>query len=294
MKKFLFVLFVFICETFSVNAKEYRLNIKEENETLEPVVLKKKVASRGSFELMEPVKLINPLHKQLGLEAGGPKYTSFKSVKKNVEVAKPLVVVEEKKEDVKVVDVVEKPVDKTLEVKVVEEKKEDKKELVELSQTDKNIDEAKKLLAVAEKLANSVIEENLDDAPVKTENNKIVEPKFEKAVNDISVLNMDAVKKPEFVLTFAKDSENLKKVDEKKLLGMVPMLVANPDMTLKVVSYYSASGNRNLAFSRLLNTRKILLEKEVPTSQIMIMVLEDEEKNNPKKDTIEVFLISAV
>lgn len=290
MKKFLFILIAFICETFSVKAGEYKLNIKEEKETLEPVILKRKVVAKNNFELMEPVKLVNPLHKNLGLEAGGPKYTKLNN--KNIEEVKPLIPSVEKKEDVKVVevvDIVEKPTE--TQVNIIEKKEEnvsdvksfeDKKEVVEVSQTDKNIDEAKKLLAVAEQLANSVIEDKFEDVPAKTTNNEVVKK------------DVDADKKPKFVLNFAKNSENVKKSDEKKLLGVVPMVIANPDITMKIISYYSTSGSRNLAFSRLLNARKILLEKDVPTSQIMIMVLEDEEKNNTKEDTIEVFLISAV
>lgn len=290
MKKFLFVLIAFICETFSVKAGEYKLNIKEEKETLEPVILKRKVVAKNNFELMEPVKLVNPLHKNLGLEAGGPKYTKLNN--KNIEEVKPLIPSVEKKEDVKVVevvDIVEKPTE--TQVNIIEKKEEnvsdvksfeDKKEVVEVSQTDKNIDEAKKLLAVAEQLANSVIEDTFEDVPAKTTNNEVVKK------------DVEADKKPKFVLNFAKNSENVKKSDEKKLLGVVPMVIANPDITMKIISYYSTSGSRNLAFSRLLNARKILLEKDVPTSQIMIMVLEDEEKNNTKEDTIEVFLISAV
>ncbi len=290
MKKFLFILIAFICETFSVKAGEYKLNIKEEKETLEPVILKRKVVAKNNFELMEPVKLVNPLHKNLGLEAGGPKYTKLNN--KNIEEVKPLIPSVEKKEDVKVVevvDIVEKPTE--TQVNIIEKKEEnvsdvksfeDKKEVVEVSQTDKNIDEAKKLLAVAEQLANSVIEDTFEDVPAKTTNNEVVKK------------DVEADKKPKFVLNFAKNSENVKKSDEKKLLGVVPMVIANPDITMKIISYYSTSGSRNLAFSRLLNARKILLEKDVPTSQIMIMVLEDEEKNNTKEDTIEVFLISAV
>lgn len=290
MKKILFILIAFICETFSVKAGEYKLNIKEEKETLEPVILKRKVVAKNNFELMEPVKLVNPLHKNLGLEAGGPKYTKLNN--KNIEEVKPLIPSVEKKEDVKVVevvDIVEKPTE--TQVNIIEKKEEnvsdvksfeDKKEVVEVSQTDKNIDEAKKLLAVAEQLANSVIEDTFEDVPAKTTNNEVVKK------------DVEADKKPKFVLNFAKNSENVKKSDEKKLLGVVPMVIANPDITMKIISYYSTSGSRNLAFSRLLNARKILLEKDVPTSQIMIMVLEDEEKNNTKEDTIEVFLISAV
>ena len=140
----------------------------------------------------------------------------------------------------------------------------------------KNIDEAKKLLRVAEKLANSVAE----DDEVVIEKKEVVKPVI-----------ATSSEKPSFIIKFAKDAEELKKSDEKKIADMIPAIKANSDVTVKIISYYSANSGRNIAFSRLLNARKVLLEKDVPTSQIMIMVLEDEEKNAPKSDTLEVFFV---
>ena len=151
------------------------------------------------------------------------------------------------------------------------------KEEPEQSQTDKNIEEAKKLLQAAEKIANSVIEE---EEPAVIEVKKEVKPAIET--------NSE---KPKFVFKFKGQEEDLKKTDEKKIAGIIPAVKANEDVIVKIISYYSANSDRNIAFSRLLNARKVLLEKDVPTSQIMIMVLEDEEANTPKADTVEVFVV---
>jgi hypothetical protein len=49
--------------------------------------------------------------------------------------------------------------------------------------------------------------------------------------------------------------------------------------TLKLVSYYDGA-NRNVAFARLLNMRKALLDGGVPASRMMILVEESAKKNN--------------
>ena len=69
-------------------------------------------------------------------------------------------------------------------------------------------------------------------------------------------------------------------MDIKKVEGIANNLLGNNDVNVKIISYYSTLDDRNIAFSRLLNVRKILLEKNVPTSQIMIMVLEDKTKSD--------------
>lgn len=272
MKKILLFLSAIVSSVSPVFAKD----VKNSNKRL-------------NFELMEPVKLKNPRFKNLGLEAGGPKYTVYKK-------SSPKVIVEEVIEPVEPVVV---PVKEEVEVKVVEqpvvkeenpvvnipEEPEMKKEIFvpeekiseENSQTDKNIDEAKKLLRVAERLANSVIEE---DEPA------VITPKEE-----VKPVIKTSTEKPSFVIKFVGNAEELKKSDEKKIADMIPAVKANADVTVKIISYYSEKTGRNIAFSRLLNARKILLEKDVPTSQIMIMVLEDEDVNASKADTLEVFFV---
>ncbi len=278
MKKFLLFLTAVLSSSLSVAAKENKNSNK-----------------RLNFELMTPVKLKNPQNLNWGLKAGGPKYTLYKKVspvviKKEVKVEPVVIEPVSVKEEVIIAPVVEeKIVDVKQESPVVnipenpEEKKENapivKEDVVEQSQTDKNIDEAKKLLKVAERLANSVIEE---------EEPAVITPK--KVEEKKPVIATDS-EKPKFVIKFAKNAEDLKKSDEKKIANMIPALKANSDVIVKIISYYSETSGRNLAFSRLLNARKILLEKDVPTSQIIIMVLEDEENNTPKDNTVEVFFV---
>ncbi len=278
MKKFILFLSAILSSSVSVMAGENKNSNK-----------------RLNFELMTPVKLKNPQNLNWGLEAGGPKYTLYKKVspvviKKEVKVEPVVIEPVSVKEEVIIAPVVEeKIVDVKQESPVVnipenpEEKKEEapivKEDVVEQSQTDKNIDEAKKLLKVAERLANSVIEE---------EEPAVITPK--KVEEKKPVIATDS-EKPKFVIKFAKNAEDLKKSDEKKIANMIPALKANSDVIVKIISYYSETSGRNLAFSRLLNARKILLEKDVPTSQIIIMVLEDEENNTPKDNTVEVFFV---
>ncbi len=290
MKKFLLFLTAVLSSSLSVAAKENKNSNK-----------------RLNFELMTPVKLKNPMSLNWGLEAGGPKYTIYKKVSPiviNEEVVVEPVVVAPVKEEVKVetatsviVEDKKDEVIKTEEKPIVEverknpvidipenpsEKKEDAPVVLEdttPSQTDKNIEEAKKLLKVAEKLANSVIEEA---EPA------VITPKKEEVKKPTIETNSE---KPKFIIKFAEKAEELKKSDEKKIVNMIPALKANSDVIVKIISYYSETSGRNLAFSRLLNARKVLLEKDVPTSQIMIMVLEDEESNTPKDNTVEVFLV---
>ena len=284
MKKFLLFLGAVISSISPVMAKENKNSSK-----------------RLNFTLIEPVRLKNPLNKNLGLEAGGPKYTVYKKAEPKVIVEqkvieKPVIVPVEEKivEEVKVTEqpvVVEKPVEAEKPAVVeqnpvvnIPEDPEMKKEIFvpkekieeENSKTDKNIDEAKKLLQVAEKLANSVIEEG---EPA------VITPKKEE-----KPFIATSAERPSFIIKFKANAEELKKSDEKKIADMIPALKANTDVTAKIISYYSEKSGRNIAFSRLLNARKILLEKDVPTSQIMIMVLEDE-TNASKADTLEVFFV---
>ncbi len=275
MKKFILFLSAVVSSTLPVFAKENKNSSK-----------------RFNFELMEPVRLKNPRNTNWGLEAGGPKYAVYKKVA-------PIVI----KEDVVVEPVIITPAPVKEEALIIEEKpvisvkqenpivnipensselKEDapvvEKEQKELSQTDKNIEEAKKLLTVAEKLANSVIEE---------EEPAVITPKEEVKKTSVVV----DTEKPKFTIKFAKNAEELKKSDEKKIVDLIPSVKANEDVIVKIISYYSSNSGRNIAFSRLLNARKILLEKDVPTSQIMIMVLEDEDQNTPKDNTLELFIV---
>ena len=220
---------------------------------------------------MSSVSLKNPENVNLGLEAGGPKFTVFKLSPKTVVqeniIIEPVVV--QKKTVVEKAEVVKPVAQKNEGVKPVDVDVADKN-VVDETLVNKNIDEAKKLLNVAEKLANSVIKDE------KNEVKKVV-----------SVVDEE---KPNFIIKFSKDVENLKLADEKKFLNIVEDLKKNTDAMVKIVSYYSEYSGRNVAFSRLLNARKVLLEKDIPTSQIMIMVLEDETKNSVKTDTVEVFV----
>ena len=270
MKIFLF--FVAVVLNFSpVFAKQYRFNIPEEKND-EVIELKKINRNKvGDFGLMEPVNLKNPEKVSLGLEAGGPKFTVYKNVQS-------VIITEENISVQPVVDVVKVSENSTMNISndnknVEENKNTSKNKLVEEAVVNKNIDEAKKLLNAAEKIANSV-EKYEDKNSVKAE----------KKV-------MKRIEKPSLIIKFNKGEEDLKKSDEKKIVGMIKGIKENPDTTVKIISYYSDATERNLAFSRLLNTRKILLEKDVPTSQIMIMVLEDEEKSSPKADIIELFFV---
>ena len=273
MKKFILFLSAILSSTLPVLAKENKNSSK-----------------RLNFELMEPVKLKNPLSLNWGLEAGGPKHTVYKKVstvvvKEDVvvdpvivapiPVEEKTVVIEEKpvvdvKSENPVVNIPEAPSDLKEDAPIV-------KEEAEQSQTDKNIEEAKKLLRAAEKIANSVIEDD--------------EEKSVTSKNEVKPVIVTDSEKPKFVFKFKGKEEELKKYDEKKIAGIIPAVKANEDVIVKIISYYSADSGRNIAFSRLLNARKVLLEKDVPTSQIMIMVLEDEEENTPKADTVELFVV---
>ncbi len=252
--------------------------VEEENVVIVPVVSETVVTPVKEEKVVEikpePVSEVKPVEKKKEVVSEEKTVTEDKKEVPSV------------KEEVKENPVVNIPAE-SLELKekapVVEEKKE------EISQTDKNIDEAKKLLQVAERLANSVIEEN-EESKVTPSKEKVEEVKKEVKVEKKVPVVTDA-EHPRFVMKFVSTAENLKKADEKKMADLVPALKSNEDVTVKIISYYSSKSGRNVAFSRLLNARSVLLEKDVPTSQIMIMVLEDEDANTPKADTVEVFVV---
>ena len=308
MKKFLLLSLLFIESISPCFARDFKLNVRDDAN--DDVVLLKQKKVRGDFELMEPVFLKNPSKVRYGFDAGAPKryvpVVSKPVVKtKKVDVAdvKPVVlpampetIPVQVKEEVKPVEaVVAEPVILPMpeenrksvveDVKIEPENREnviaDIKKEQEPSQTDKNIDEAKKLLQAAEKLANSVIDDEEKESKVEAK----------KVKKDIEAVVETKKSMPaKFAIKFKKDVEELSKADEKKLEALVDDVKNNSESMLKIVSYYSAIDERNVAFSRLLNARKVLLERDVPTSQIMIMVLEDDDKVSPKADTIEVFL----
>lgn len=306
MKKFLLLSVLFVESISPCFARDFKLNVRDDANG--DVVLLKQKKVRGDFELMEPVFLKNPSKVRYGFDAGAPKrYVPVvskpvvKTKKVDVSDVKPVVLPampENKvqvKEEVKPVEpVVAEPVILPMpeenrkpvvdDVKIEPENREnviaDIKKEQEPSQTDKNIDEAKKLLQAAERLANSVIDDEEKEAKVEAKEVK----------KDIEVVVETKKAMPaKFAIKFKKDVEELSKVDEKKLEALVDDVKNNSESMLKIVSYYSAIDERNVAFSRLLNARKVLLERDVPTSQIMIMVLEDDDKVSPKADTIEVF-----
>lgn len=308
MKKFLLLSVLFVESISPCFARDFKLNVRDDAN--DDVVLLKQKKVRGDFELMEPVFLKNPSKVRYGFDAGAPKrYVPVvskpvvKTKKVDVSDVKPVVLPAmpetmpvQVKEEVKPVEaVVAEPVILPMpeenrkpvveDVKIEPENREnviaDIKKEQEPSQTDKNIDEAKKLLQAAEKLANSVIDDEEKEAKVEAK----------KVKKDIEAVVETKKSMPaKFAIKFKKDVEELSKADEKKLEALVDDVKNNSESMLKIVSYYSAIDERNVAFSRLLNARKVLLERDVPTSQIMIMVLEDDDKVSPKADTIEVFL----
>lgn len=307
MKKFLLLSVLFVESISPCFARDFKLNVRDDAN--DDVVLLKQKKVRGDFELMEPVFLKNPSKVRYGFDAGAPKrYVPVvskpvvKTKKVDVSDVKPVVLPAmpetmpvQVKEDVKPVEaVVAEPVILPMpeenrkpvvdDVKIEPENREnviaDIKKEQEPSQTDKNIDEAKKLLQAAEKLANSVIDDEEKESKVEA---KEVKKDIESVVETKKAMSA------KFAIKFKKDVEELSKADEKKLEALVDDVKNNSESMLKIVSYYSAIDGRNVAFSRLLNARKVLLERDVPTSQIMIMVLEDDDKVSPKADTIEVF-----
>lgn len=307
MKKFLLLSVLFVESISPCFARDFKLNVRDDAN--DDVVLLKQKKVRGDFELMEPVFLKNPSKVRYGFDAGAPKrYMPIvskpvvKTKKVDVSDVKPVVLPAmpetmpvQVKEDVKPVEaVVAEPVILPMpeenrkpvvdDVKIEPENREnviaDIKKEQEPSQTDKNIDEAKKLLQAAEKLANSVIDDEEKESKVEA---KEVKKDIESVVETKKAMSA------KFAIKFKKDVEELSKADEKKLEALVDDVKNNSESMLKIVSYYSAIDGRNVAFSRLLNARKVLLERDVPTSQIMIMVLEDDDKVSPKADTIEVF-----
>ena len=144
--------------------------------------------------------------------------------------------------------------------------------------TDKNIDEARELLRAAEKLANSVKEEDFV-SPLKPE-------------DKVEVVKQPVKKTPDVVVKFKPNQEDVSKSDVKKVSSLVQKAKDNQNSTLKIMSYYTNNTDRNIAFSRLLNTRKIFLDKGIPTSQTMIMVLEDETHNKDKINSVEILFIN--
>lgn len=307
MKKFLLLSVLFVESISPCFARDFKLNVRDDANG--DVVLLKQKKVRGDFELMEPVLLKNPSKVRYGFDAGAPKRYMpviskpvVKTKKVDVSDVKPVVLPAmpetmpvQVKEEVKPVEaVVAEPVILPMpeenmkpvvdDVKIEPENREnviaDIKKEQEPSQTDKNIDEAKKLLQAAEKLANSVIDDEEKESKVEA---KEVKKDIESVVETKKAMSA------KFAIKFKKDVEELSKADEKKLEALVDDVKNNSESMLKIVSYYSAIDERNVAFSRLLNARKVLLERDVPTSQIMIMVLEDDDKVSPKADTIEVF-----
>lgn len=307
MKKFLLLSVLFVESISPCFARDFKLNVRDDANG--DVVLLKQKKVRGDFELMEPVFLKNPSKVRYGFDAGAPKRympvvskpvvkikkVDVSDVKPVVLPAMPETMPVQVKEEVKPVEAVvaesvilpmpeenRKPV--VDDVKIEPENREnvitDIKKEQEPSQTDKNIDEAKKLLQAAEKLANSVIDDEEKESKVEA---KEVKKDIESVVETKKAMSA------KFAIKFKKDVEELSKADEKKLEALVDDVKNNSESMLKIVSYYSAIDGRNVAFSRLLNARKVLLERDVPTSQIMIMVLEDDDKVSPKADTIEVF-----
>lgn len=228
--------------------------------------------SNNSFSqdlrLMNPVKLKNPENKNLGFKTPVPTMASnFVSSPKKVrdlpaKKVENLPAVVSSNDEV----VVLQPV-------VIEEKKEEVVLNVpetEETRTDKNINEARELLRAAERLANSI-----KDEKDLMENDDV---KILSGIEETEPVNI--------VVKFTPNQEELSSDDIKKIVNSVENGVNNPNVYFKIISYYDNPENRNVAFSRLLNTRKILLDKGIKTSQTMIMVLEDNTKD--KSNTVEI------
>lgn len=233
--------------------------------------------SNNSFsqdlKLMRPVKLKNPENENLGFKTPVPTFTNTSVVSVNKKVQpKPVVVKEEKTVKVDIVESVPsvKPEAKVEEPVQIQESVDIKDTIKVSEQTEKNINDARELLKAAERLANSV----------KDEKDLMEEDEFNIASNEVKKESVN------IVVNFTKNQEEVSKNDTNKILTSINKKLNNPETYFKIISYYDNPENRNIAFSRLLNTRKILLDKGVKTSQTMIMVLEDDTKN--KSNTVEI------
>ncbi|MGN0929930.1 MAG: hypothetical protein ACI4N3_04790 [Alphaproteobacteria bacterium] len=223
--------------------------------------------SNNSFsqdlKLMNPVKLKNPENKSLGFKTPVPTFTlNIKSQKKTKPLPPVSLTRVEKNEIVnpQPVNVEKKPEPV---VKIQENS-------IEETRTDKNINEARELLRAAERLANSIKDEKdlMEDDDVK----------ILSGIEETEPVNI--------VVKFTQNQEEVSSDDMKKITNSAEKNINNPDVYFKIISYYDNPENRNIAFSRLLNTRKILLDKGIKTSQTMIMVLEDDTKE--KSNTVEI------
>ena len=151
-------------------------------------------------------------------------------------------------------------------------KKENKK-----SRTDKNIDEAKNLLKIAENIASSVKNiETKTQTPIVNDK-LVINKKFDaedinadiKGIEYISDLKINGVKD-------GIELELLEKYGKK----FIDKLKKDSFAILQIFSFYSGNEDRNTAFSRLLNVRKYFLDKNIDTSKIIIKVKEIPNQNN--------------
>lgn len=220
----------------------------------------------SDLKFFEPVKLKNPVKQNLQFKADTPKDTlTLKTV-----ASKPIYVID-------VLPTTEVKEINNLEISDDNVMPEIKKNDDDV-RTDKNIDEARELLKAAEKLANSVKEEDFV-SPLKPE-------------DKVEVVKQPVKKTPDVVVKFKPNQEDVSKSDVKKVSSLIQKAKDNQNSTLKIMSYYTNNTDRNIAFSRLLNTRKIFLDKGIPTSQTMIMVLEDETHNKDKTNSVEILFIN--
>ncbi|MDR1477178.1 MAG: hypothetical protein LBI17_03565 [Rickettsiales bacterium] len=130
-----------------------------------------------------------------------------------------------------------------------------------------NIEEAQKLLDKAD----HIIAENKEEAQAPT-------PQPEPARAEVA----------DIAIRFKPKAEGLTKSDEKKVADLYATLGTSDDATIKIISYYSTAEERNRSFSRLLNTRKALLDRGMPSSRMIIMVLEDETADKSKNNIVEI------
>lgn len=235
------------------------------------LVFSNNVFSQG-LKLMNPVKLKNPENENLGFKTPVPSFNPNIVMQRKVN-SQPVIKSDKVKE---VAPVKLQPIVKIEEKVEIESTPTNIQETIKIQETfedertDKNINEAKALLKVAEKLANSIKDEK---------------DLMEKDDFNIATLS-DKDEKHNIVIKFSANQEEVSSADKKIIVDSVADKGNNPDTYFKIISYYDNPENRNVAFSRLLNTRKVLLDKGIKTSQTMIMVLEDDTKE--KSNTVEI------
>ncbi len=208
-----------------------------------------------NFKLFEKIQLIKPkkIEYEILLDNNLKDNTNKSLINTNKQI-KPIIL--ELKNDIKEDSV----------------KKENKK-----SRTDKNIDEAKNLLKIAENIASSVKNIETKTQPHIVNDKLVINKKF-----DAEDINAD-IKGIEYIsdlkINDVKDGIELELL-EKYGKKFIDKLKKDSFAILQIFSFYSGNDDRNTAFSRLLNVRKYFLDKNIDTSKIIIKVKEIPNQNN--------------